>query len=169
MLYFKRFFITCVMLAALSACQTISVRELSEITQPELDRIEIGSPSSRNEQIFYRQLRDNFAQNDALRDYRLTIQLSQSNSSTLSVKGKSSNLSKTVMTLTYQLEDRVSGDLVTNGNLSATSTSGTVSSYYGQDKSKQFAAERLTKQLADKLTLSLRNYFLITHNEAQSQ
>ena len=73
------------------------------------------------------------------------------------------------MTLTYQLDDRVSGDIITNGSLSATSTSGTVSSYYGQDKSKQFAAERLTKRLADKLTLSLRNYFLITHNEAQSQ
>ena len=64
------------------------------------------------------------------------------------------------MTLSYRLVDRVSNEELTKGVIKATATSGTVDSYFGQDQSKQFAAERLTKQLADRLTLRLRRYFL---------
>ena len=54
----------------------------------------------------------------------------------------------------------MTGNVITEGSISATATSGTVSAYYAQDKSKQFAAERLTIQLADRLALRLRRHFL---------
>ena len=147
-------------LAALSACQTISISELNSQTQSQIDRIDIGTADSRLKQIFNRALDDNLNQQSALRDLVLNTELTTSNSSTLAVQGKSSSLSKTTMTLRYQLSDKLSGAVLTSGAISATATSGTVSSYYGQDKSKEFAAERLTGQLADRLSLRLRRYFL---------
>ena len=160
MWYYKQLFASLFLLVTLSACQTLSTAEIKAQTQADFNRIEIGEATTRFEQIFKRQLADNLNQGPALRDLALNITLTPSNSSTLSVKGKSSNLSKTTMRLDYRLNDRLSGEIITSGVLSATATSGTVSSYYGQDKSKQFAAERLTLNLADKLTLTLRRYFL---------
>ena len=163
MLYYKRLFIRIFVIVTLSACQTVTTSEIYEKTQSQINRIEIGSAHNRFEQIFYRQFADNLNQNPALRDLSLSITLTPTNSSTLALKGKSSTLSKTTMTLKYTLADRVSDAVLTSGTLEATATSGTVSSYYGQDKSKQFAAERLTLNLADKLALRLRSHFL---NEA---
>ena len=163
MLYYKRLFIWIFVIVTLSACQTVTTSEIYEKTQSQINRIEIGSAHNRFEQIFYRQFADNLNQNPALRDLSLSITLTPTNSSTLALKGKSSTLSKTTMTLKYTLADRVSDAVLTSGTLEATATSGTVSSYYGQDKSKQFAAERLTLNLADKLALRLRSHFL---NEA---
>ena len=160
MSYIKSFLLCLCSVMMLGACQTLSMSELASRTQDKLDRIAIEEPTTRFEQIFNRQLLDNLNQNSGLRDISLITSLSETNASTLSVKGKSSNLSKTVMTLSYRLVDRISNDELTTGTIKATATSGTVESYFGQDKSKQFAAERLTKQLADKLTLRLRRYFL---------
>ena len=147
-------------LIMLSACQTISISELNSQTQADINRIDIGATDSRLKQIFNRALDDNLNQQSALRDLALSTKLETSNSSTLAVQGKSSSLSKTTMTLTYHLSHKLSGAVLTTGTISATATSGTVSSYYGQDKSKEFAAERLTGQLADRLSLRLRRYFL---------
>ena len=158
----SRFCIILMMSVGLSACQTLSSGEVAERTQSQLDRIDILAPSTRLEQIFNRQLADNFNQNAGLRDLILTTKLYKSNSSTLAVRGKSSTLSKTSMTLSYQLEDKLSKETLTEGKITVTATSGTISSYYGQDKSRQFASERLSRQLADKLTLRLRRYFLET-------
>lgn len=160
MSFFKSFCFLILALIGLSACQTISTSDLNAQTQSQIDRIDVGQASTRFEQIFNRQLTDNLNQNSALRDLSLRTDLSVSNSSTLSVKGQSSNLAKTTMTLTYALFDKLSKDSLTSGTITVTATSGTVSSYYGQDKSKQFAAERLTKQLADRLALNLRRHFL---------
>ena len=150
----------CSGLIILSACQTISISELNSQTQTEINRIDIGTANSRLKQIFNRALDDNLNQQSALRDLALTTELTTANSSALAVQGKSSSLSKTTMTLTYRLSDKMSGTELTSGSISATATSGTVTSYYGQDKSKEFAAERLTGQLADRLSLRLRRYFL---------
>jgi len=160
MSFFKSLIIVIFALSALGACQTLSPLEITERTQSQIDRIDIGEADTRFEQIFYRALSDNLNQTTRLRDYDLTISLSQSNSSTLAVKGQSSNLSKTEMSLRYTITDKMTGDVVTQGSISATATSGTVSAYYAQDKSTQFAAERLTIQLADKLALRLRRHFL---------
>jgi len=160
MSFYKSILLCCCSLMMLGACQTLSTAEVARQTQDQLDRIQIAEPNTRFEQIFNRQLRDNLNQNSGLRDITLVTSLSETNASTLSVKGKTSNLSKTVMTLSYRLVDRVSNEELTKGVIKATATSGTVDSYFGQDQSKQFAAERLTKQLADRLTLRLRRYFL---------
>ena len=143
-----------------SACQTLSSGEIISQTQDDLDRIDIAAPDTRLEQIFNRTLRDNLNQNAALRDLILHTELAVSNSSTLAVRGKTSNLSKTNMTLSYILRDKLSDEVLTSGKITVTATSGTIDSYYGQDKSKQFAAERLSRQLADKLSLRLRRFFL---------
>lgn len=158
----------CCGLIILSACQTVSISELNDQTQVEINRIDIGKANSRLDQIFNRTLDDNLNQQSALRDLALTTELTTANSSTLAVQGKSSSLSKTTMTLTYSLSDKMSGAVLTSGTISATATSGTVSSYYGQDKSKEFAAERLTGQLADRLSLRLRRYFLNDEQEDAS-
>ena len=100
-------------------------------TQDELDRLALPEATSRLDQIFLRQLDENLAQNEALRDLALSTSLSVASSSTLSVKGKSSSLSKSTMTLTYDITDRVSKERLTSGTLTATATSGTVSCYYG--------------------------------------
>lgn len=160
MSYIKSIFLCLCSLMMLGACQTLSTSDLARQTQDQLDRIALAEPDTRFAQIFNRQLLDNLNQNSGLRDITLITSLSETNSSTLSVKGQSSNLSKTVMTLSYRLVDRVSNEELTKGTIKATATSGTVASYFGQDKSKQFAAERLTEQLADRLTLRLRRYFL---------
>ena len=160
MWYYKQLCASLLLLVTLSACQTISTAEIIAQTQADLNRIEIGDATNRFEQIFKRQLADNLNQGPGLRDLTLSVKLTPSNSSTLAVKGKSSTLSKTTMRLQYSLTDRMSGEEITSGTLSSTATSGTVSSYYGQDKSKQFSAERLTLNLADKLTLTLRRHFL---------
>ena len=152
--------IFCSGLIMLSACQTISISELNSQTQSDINRIDIGTANSRLKQIFNRALDDNLNQQSALRDLALTTKLTTANSSTLAVQGKSSSLSKTTMTLTYRLSDKMSDTELTSGTISATATSGTVTSYYGQDKSKEFAAERLTGQLADRLSLRLKRYFL---------
>lgn len=144
----------------LSACQTLSTAELRDQTQDELDRIALPKASSRLDQIFLRHLDNNLAQNEALRDLALSTSLSVASSSTLSVKGKSSSLSKSTMTLTYDITDRVSKERLTSGTLTATATSGTVTSYYGQEQSKKFISERLARTLGDRLAQTLRLFFL---------
>ena len=155
-------------LIMLSACQTVSISELNNQTQADLNRIDIGEADSRLKQIFNRTLDDNLNQQSALRDLELITELTAANSSTLAVQGQSSSLSKTTMTLSYRLSDKMNGKLLTSGTISATATSGTVSSYFGQDKSKEFATERLTRQLADRLSLRLKRHFLKASQEDAS-
>ena len=160
MLLFKNAIILVSTLFFLTACQTLSPTEISQKAQPQIDRIQIGTASDRQSQIFLRHLEDNLNQNEALRDLALSTELKVTSGSTLSVKGQSSTLSKTKMTVTYSLDDRLSGEVITNGTLSATATSGTVSSYYGQAQSKKFTSERLARTLADRLAQTLRLHFL---------
>lgn len=161
MLLFKNAIILVSALFFLTACQTLSPAEISQKAQPQIDRIQIGTAGDRQSQIFLRHLEDNLNQNEALRDLALSTKLEVTSGSTLSVKGQSSTLSKTKMTVTYSLDDRLSGEVVTKGTLSATATSGTVSSYYGQAQSKKFTSERLAITLADRLAQTLRLHFLV--------
>lgn len=164
MLYCRRLIVNasliCVMALGLSACQAISISELTSLTQDQLNRIDVSQAKTRLDKIFTRKLTDNLNQTSALRDLSLNTSLTSSTSSTLAIRGKSSNLSNTVMSVSYELVDKMSNEILTSGKITSTATSGTVTSYYGQDKSKQFAAERLAGQLADRLSLRLRRYFL---------
>ena len=161
MLLFKQAIAIFTSLLFLSACQTLGPAEITQKAQTQIDRIQIGKPTDRRSQIFLRHLEDNLNQNEALRDLALSTKLEVTSGSTLSVKGKSSTLSKTKMTVTYSLYDRLSGEVVTKGTLSATATSGTVSSYYGQAQSQKFTSERLAITLADRLAQTLRLHFLV--------
>lgn len=165
MLLFRQASAIIASLLFLSACQTLSPAEITTKAQSQIDRIQLGTAENRQDQIFLRQLEDNLNQNEALRDLSLTADLSVTRSSTLSVKGKSSTLSKTTMVVDYSLIDRLSGDIITKGELSATATSGTVSSYYGQAQSQKFTSERLARTLADRLAQTLRLHFLIQEKE----
>ena len=165
MLLFKQAIAICASLLFLTACQTLNTAEITQKAQSQIDRIQIGKGSDRKSQIFLRQLEDNLNQNNALRDLSLTTSLSETSGSTLSVKGKSSTLSKTIMTVDYKLADRVSDEIITQGTLKATATSGTVSSYYGQAQSRKFTSERLALTLADRLAQTLRLHFLIQDKE----
>ena len=156
----KQIFGTILVLFSLSACQTLSSGDISALTQDSIDRIDIGDADTRLKQIFNRYLADNLNQRGGLRDLALSTSLTTSTSSTLAVKGKSSTLSKTTMAVNYTLTDKMTGEALATGQVTASATSGTIASYYGQDKSKQFAAERLTRKLADKLALRLRRLFL---------
>ena len=165
MLLFKQAIAILISLLLLSACQTLAPAEITAKTQAQIDRIQIGKASDRKSQIFLRQLEDNLNQNNALRDLSLATKLAESSGSTLSVKGKSSTLSKTTMTVSYSLTDRVSGEIITEGELKATATSGTVSSYYGQAQSRKFISERLSRTLSDRLAQTLRLHFLVQDKE----
>ena len=165
MLLFKQAIAILTSLLLLSACQTLGPVEISQKAQAQIDRIQIGTATDRKSQIFLRQLEDNLNQNNALRDLSLSTKLSVTSGSTLAVKGKSSTLSKTTMTVAYSLTDRVSGEIVTEGKLRATATSGTVSSYYGQAQSRKFISERLSRTLSDRLAQTLRLHFLIQDKE----
>ena len=161
MLLFKNVIGLMASLLFLTACQTLSPAEITEKAQPQIDRIQIGKANDRQSQIFLLHLEDNLNQNDALRDLALVTKLDVKSGSTLSVKGKSSSLAKTTMKVTYSLKDRLSGKMVADGTLTATATSGTVSSYYGQAQSRKFTAERLARTLADRLAQTLRLHFLV--------
>lgn len=165
MLLFKQAIAIFISLLFLSACQTLGPAEITQKAQTQIDRIQIGKPTDRRSQIFLRQLEDNLNQNNALRDLSLSTSLSETSGSTLSVKGKSSTLAKTTMTVVYSLKDRVSGEVITDGTLEATATSGTVSSYYGQAQSRKFISERLSRTLSDRLAQTLRLHFLIQDKE----
>ena len=64
------------------------------------------------------------------------------------------------MSVSYQLVNTETGNLLTEGSVSATATSGTITSYYGQDESARFASERLLGLLAERMHQKLQLYFL---------
>ena len=168
MSYFRSCLNIIIVALVLSGCQTLSTADINAVTQSELDRIELPEASDRLEQLFLRQLDTSLNQQAGLRDLALSIDMSVTSSSTLAVKGKTSSLSKSVLSVEYVLSDRLHNDILTQGTVTATATSGTVSSYFGQEQSKIFASERLALTLADRLTQKLRLYFLSSSQKQSS-
>ena len=68
------------------------------------------------------------------------------------------------MSVNYSLKDNETGNELTNGVVSATATSGTITSYYGQGVSAQFASERLVQLLAERVYQKLQLHFLSAEN-----
>ena len=64
------------------------------------------------------------------------------------------------MSVSYAHVDAETGTPFTEGTVSATATSGTITSYYGQDVSARFASERLLGLLAERIYQKLQLYFL---------
>ena len=68
------------------------------------------------------------------------------------------------MSVNYSLKDNETGIELTSGVVSATATSGTITSYYGQSVSAQFASERLVQLLAERVYQKLQLHFLSAEN-----
>ena len=64
------------------------------------------------------------------------------------------------MSVSYSLIDNETGEQLTYGTVSATATSGSITSHYGKDVSAKFASERLAGLLAERMYQKLQLYFL---------
>ena len=78
----------------------------------------------------------------------------------LSSAGEDSSINNTKMSVSYQLRDIATDDILTSGTIDAFATSGAVSSFHGQDMSEGFAEERLINLLGERLFQKLQLYFL---------
>ena len=68
------------------------------------------------------------------------------------------------MSVNYSLKDNETGSELASGVVFATATSGTITSYYGQSVSGQFASERLIGLLAERVYQKLQLHFLSAEN-----
>lgn len=107
------------------------------------------SPNTRIAQIFKTRL-DRYIRlyPNAEKHYRLTTDLSSKSDET-----------STTMTLSYALYDMRVGENVAQGDISAMASFGGVSSLYSLEAAKQFADQRLARQLAERLYHRLLAFF----------
>ena len=145
-----------------SACSLNTIDEVKQLTESHLRKIDIIEPDSRNEQLFKQTLKRKFGTTDTDKRYQLSFDLTGGSQSNLSALGSSSTLNNTKMSVNYSLEDNETGNQLTYGSVSATATSGSITSYYGKDVSAQFASERLVGLLAERTYQKLQLYFLST-------
>ncbi len=144
----------------MAGCTTDISGEKNQSVQVFLSSIALQSPNSRIEQLFNQRFEAQILNPSAEKAYQLKYSISGTSSSTLSVRGSSSTLVNSSSTLNYALLDAVSGEEVLSGSISAQATSGTISSYYGQEKSKQFTSERLAGLLSEKLMNKLGLFYI---------
>ena len=148
----------------LSACSLSAIGEVKQLTESHLRKIDIVESNSRIEQLFRQTLERNIGTTETDKRYLLTYNLKGSSQSPLSASGSSSTLNNTQMSVNYSLKDNETGNELTRGMVSATATSGTITSYYGQGVSAQFASERLAQLLAERVYQKLQLHFLSAEN-----
>lgn len=144
----------------LGACSLSTVGNVDGNTSPHFQKIALPEVNNRAQQLMNRSLTDFVGYFDSDLHYALTYQLSSASRSVLSSAGVDSSLDTTKMSVSYSLQDIQTGDVLTDGSIEAFATSGTISSFHGQDISAEFAAERLVKLLAERLYQKLQLYFL---------
>ena len=144
----------------LFACSLITVGNVDGVTSPHFQKIALPEVTSRARQLMSRSLTDYVGYFDSDPQYALSYELSSASRSVLSSAGVSSSLDTTKMSVSYSLQDIRTGEVLTDGSIEAFATSGTISSFHGQDISAEFAAERLVKLLAERLYQKLQLYFL---------
>ena len=147
-----------------SACSLHTIGEVQKFTESHLRKIDLSEAKTRNEQLFRQTLERQIGSAHADTQYNLSYSLTGASLSTLSASGSSSTLNNTKMSVNYSLKDKESGIELTSGVVSATATSGTITSYYGQSVSGQFASERLVKLLAERVYQKLQLHFLSAEN-----
>ena len=140
-----------ILMLGLTGCANLPQDGKDNAVQSFLSSIALPTPGNRAEQLFNQRFEAQILNPSASKAYQLRYTISGTSSSTLSVRGSSSTLVNSKSTLTYTLTDLNSGKKLLNGSVSAQATSGTISSYYGQEKSQQFVSERLSGLLAEKL------------------
>ena len=147
-----------------SACSLHTIREVNKLNESHLRKIDLSEAQSRSEQLLRQTLQRQIGSAHTDTRYNLSYSLTGANVSTLSASGSSSTLNNTKMSVNYSLKDKETGIELTSGVVSATATSGTITSYYGQSVSGQFASERLVQLLAERVYQKLQLYFLSTQN-----
>ena len=147
-----------------SACSLHTIGEVKKLTESHLRKIELSEAQSRNEQLFRQTLERQIGSAHTDTRYSLSYSLTGESQSTLSASGSSSTLNNTKMSINYRLKDNETGIELTSGVVSATATSGTITSYYGQSVSAQFASERLVQLLAERVYQKLQLHFLSAEN-----
>ena len=148
----------------LSACSLHTIGEVKKLTESHLREIDLSEAQSRSEQLFRQKLERQIGSAHTDTRYSLSYSLTGESRSTLSASGSSSTLNNTKMSVNYSLKDNETGNELTSGVVSATATSGTITSYYGQSVSAKFASERLVQLLAERVYQKLQLYFLSTEN-----
>ena len=144
----------------LFACSLSTVGNVDGTTSHHFQKIALPEVTSRARQLMNRSLTDYVGHFDSDPHYALRYELSSASRSVLSSAGVSSSLDTTKMSVSYSLQDIRTGEVLTDGSIEAFATSGTISSFHGQDISAEFAAERLVKLLAERLYQKLQLYFL---------
>jgi len=147
-----------------SGCSLHTISEVNKLTDSHLRKIDLSEAQSRSEQLLKQTLQRQIGSAHTDTRYNLSYSLTGANVSTLSASGSSSTLNNTKMSVNYSLKDNETGIELTSGVVSATATSGTITSYYGQDVSAQFASERLVGLLAERIYQKLQLYFLSAEN-----
>ena len=147
-----------------SACSLHTIGEVKKLTESHLRKIELSEAQSRSEQLFRQTLDRQIGSTHADTRYNLSYSLTGASRSTLSASGSSSTLNNTKMSVNYSLKDNETGNELTSGVVSATATSGTITSHYGKSVSAQFASERLVQLLAERVYQKLQLHFLSAEN-----
>ena len=147
-----------------SACSLHTIGEVNKLTESHLRKIDLSEAQSRSEQLLRQTLRRQIGSAHTDTQYNLSYSLTGASLSTLSASGSSSTLNNTKMSVNYSLKDNETGNELTSGVVSATATSGTITSYYGQNVSAQFASERLVQLLAERVYQKLQLHFLSAEN-----
>ena len=147
-----------------SACSLHTIGEVKNLTESHLRKIELPKAKSRSEQLFRQTLERQIGSAHTDTRYNLSYGLTRASRSNLSASGSSSTLNNTKMSVNYSLKDNETGNDLTSGVVSATATSGTITSYYGQRVSAQFASERLVQLLAERVYQKLQLHFLSSEN-----
>ena len=147
-----------------SACSLHTIGEVNKLTESHLRKIDLSEAQSRSEQLLRQTLQRQIGSANTDTRYNLSYSLTGANVSTLSASGSSSTLNNTKMSVNYSLKDNDTGIELTSGVVSASATSGTITSYYGQSVSEQFASERLVQLLAERVYQKLQLHFLSAEN-----
>ena len=147
-----------------SACSLHTIGEVNKLTESHLRKIDLSEAHSRSEQLLRQTLQRQIGSAHTDTRYNLSYSITGANVSTLSASGSSSTLNNTKMLVNYSLKDKETGIELTSGVVSATATSGTITSYYGQSVSGQFASERLVQLLAERVYQKLQLHFLSAEN-----
>ena len=145
----------------LAGCSDLSVRQLGNSNQENLRQIAVAATGGREGQLYRRELQKLLYIGGQLpENYKLTSSISVGASSALSVQGSSSTLKKMSMTTRFELRSLTNGKIILADNITADATLGTVTSFYGNDKSEIHARERLAILLAQRVVRRLQLYFL---------
>lgn len=144
-----------------AACSDMNIHQLGRDNQDNLKKIMVTDISSREGQIYTRELRKKLhIGGKSIEAYLLKSTIKTTSSATLSVQGAASSLKKMSMTTNFELVDLETRKTLFADSVSGDATLGAVSSFYGQDKSESHARERLAILLAQRVGHRLQLYFL---------